>query len=297
MKISPLEIRQKTFEKNFRGYDKDEVDAYLQALSFEWERMNNDYRDVKEKLVIADRDVQKMREVESSLYKALKTAEDTGTNIVDQATKAAHLHLKEAQMDAEALMNEAKSQAKNMLEEAEDAVKSAVDQVKHDLQQVEQDYKLIENQRDNLLAELKAIANDSLEKATRYQDRFASAKFKLPKIEVNTENSFTSTFSEKPKHRTVLIEDETIEETPQATIVEEFVVIEKEIEQPTPILVEEPEEEITSFEFEVNTSYPNDDEDEIENELETPEVPNQEEIEPQDEQKPKDDRSSFFDQL
>lgn len=292
MKISPLEIRQKTFEKNFRGYDKDEVDAYLQALSFEWERMNNDYRDVKEKLVIADRDVQKMREVESSLYKALKTAEDTGTNIVDQATKTAHLHLKEAQMDAEALMNEAKSQAKNMLEEAEDAVKSAVDQVKHDLLQLEHDYKLIENQRDNLLAELKAIANDSLEKANRYQERFASAKFKLPKIEVNTENSFTSSFSEKPKQKNIIVEDKTFEEPETPTTEEDFVLIEKEIEQPTSNVTQEPEEEITSFEFEVNTSFPNDDD---ENDLETeePETPQQEEEKP----KPKDDRSSFFDQL
>ena len=39
MKITPLEIRQKTFEKVFRGYEKDEVNAYLQSLSMEWERM------------------------------------------------------------------------------------------------------------------------------------------------------------------------------------------------------------------------------------------------------------------
>ncbi|MFM8349305.1 MAG: DivIVA domain-containing protein, partial [Bacteroidota bacterium] len=28
MKITPLDIRQKTFEKNLRGYDKDEVSAF-----------------------------------------------------------------------------------------------------------------------------------------------------------------------------------------------------------------------------------------------------------------------------
>ena len=39
MKITPLEIRQKTFEKSFRGLDKDEVNAFLLSLSHEWERM------------------------------------------------------------------------------------------------------------------------------------------------------------------------------------------------------------------------------------------------------------------
>jgi len=38
MKITPLEIRQKDFEKKMRGYDKDEVNAFLQSLSQEWER-------------------------------------------------------------------------------------------------------------------------------------------------------------------------------------------------------------------------------------------------------------------
>ena len=36
MNITPLEIRQKEFEKGFRGYDNDEVSAFLNSLSIEW---------------------------------------------------------------------------------------------------------------------------------------------------------------------------------------------------------------------------------------------------------------------
>lgn len=266
MKITPLEIRQKTFEKQIRGYDKDEVDAYIQALSYEWERLNNETRDLKSKLDHAEADVSKLREVESSLYKALKTAEDTGTNIVDQANKTAELHLKETQMDAEALMNEAKSQAKNMVEEAEEAVKSAVDHVKYELQQLEQDYKLLENQRDNLLSDLKAVANESLEKAARYQERFSSAKFSVPKIEVNTENSFTSPTPEKKQPP----------------------VAKTEVKETT-------EEDITSVEFEVNTSY-------VEKMEEKPTEHIQEEQKQQEKpsstnEDPDEEQSSFFDRI
>ena len=35
MKITALEIRKKSFEKNFRGYDKDEVDVFLKEVSEE----------------------------------------------------------------------------------------------------------------------------------------------------------------------------------------------------------------------------------------------------------------------
>lgn len=39
MKITPLDIRQKTFEKIYRGYDKDEVSTFLSYLSQEWEKL------------------------------------------------------------------------------------------------------------------------------------------------------------------------------------------------------------------------------------------------------------------
>src|SRR5688572_25779506 len=106
MKITPLEIRQKTFEKAFRGLDKDEVHAFLLTLSQQWERMNDENKDLKMKLEVANRDVQKMREVESSLYKTLKTAEDTGNNMMEQASKSAELQLREAQLKADQLLND-----------------------------------------------------------------------------------------------------------------------------------------------------------------------------------------------
>ena len=119
MKITPLEIRQKAFEKAFRGYDKEEVDAYLQSLSQEWERVLDESKELKIKLENSEREVEKLREVENSLFKTLKTAEDTGASMIDQANKAAELHLRETQKKAEGLMSEAKSKAKATLEEAE----------------------------------------------------------------------------------------------------------------------------------------------------------------------------------
>ena len=47
MKITPLEIRQKAFEKALRGYDKDEVNAFLLSLSQEWERALDDTKELR----------------------------------------------------------------------------------------------------------------------------------------------------------------------------------------------------------------------------------------------------------
>ena len=50
MNITPLEIKQKTFEKAFRGFEKHEVQAFLASLANEWERLQNDYKALKKKV-------------------------------------------------------------------------------------------------------------------------------------------------------------------------------------------------------------------------------------------------------
>ena len=47
MRITPLEIKRKTFEKKLRGFDKDEVNAFLVSLSQEWERLLNENNELK----------------------------------------------------------------------------------------------------------------------------------------------------------------------------------------------------------------------------------------------------------
>src|SRR5215204_3964512 len=105
MKITPLEIRQKAFEKNFRGYNQDEVNAFLQTLSQEWERVADEGKELRLKLEATEREVLKLREVESSLFKTLKTAEDTGASVIEQARQAAQLGLRESQLKADAMLN------------------------------------------------------------------------------------------------------------------------------------------------------------------------------------------------
>jgi cell division initiation protein len=60
----------------------------------EWERILDENKELRIKLESTEREVTKLREVESSLYKTLKTAEDTGANVIEQARMAADLHLR-----------------------------------------------------------------------------------------------------------------------------------------------------------------------------------------------------------
>jgi cell division initiation protein len=167
MKITPLEIRQKQFERTLRGYDKDEVSAFLLSLSQEWEKAQDEVKEMRIKLEASEREVTKLREVESSLYKTLKTAEDTGSNMIEQANKAAELHLRETQFKAEGMLNEAKSKAKDTIELAEMTSKQMLEEMEERLKSMVQLYKNLESQRDNLLADLKRLAGETIDRVER----------------------------------------------------------------------------------------------------------------------------------
>jgi len=167
MKITPLEIRQKTFERTLRGYDKDEVNAFLLSLSQEWERTIDETKELRLKLEACEKEVGKLREVETSLFKTLKTAEDTGANVIGQANKAAELHVREAQIRAEALLNEAKMKAKNVIEEADATSRQLMEEMEDNLKDLVQQYKMVEMQRNNLVDDVKRLAGEVLDRADR----------------------------------------------------------------------------------------------------------------------------------
>jgi cell division initiation protein len=167
MKITPLEIRQKAFEKVLRGYDKDEVNAFLQTLSQEWERLMDENKEIRMKQEATEREVSKLREVESSLYKTLKTAEDTGANVIGQANKTAELILRENQMRSDSILNESKMKSKNIIEEAEMISKQMLEEMEEQLKTLGQHYKTLELHRDNLLSDLKRMAGETIDRVER----------------------------------------------------------------------------------------------------------------------------------
>ena len=238
MKITPLEIRQKGFEKKIRGYDKDEVTAYLLSLSNEWERVLDENKELRIKLDQAEKEVRKLREVESSLFKTLKTAEDTGASLVEQANKAAELHLKETQMNADAMMSEAKSKAKSLIEKAEVEARDIIEEMQDAVKDMEQNYRTLENMRDNMVSELKNLSEDIIERVGRtvkqkpefkVEDHAKRVKELVRESEKRMENEQTDV---QPKTATPIDQAEVKKQAMEQEVVEEKPIKKKETPQP-----------------------------------------------------------------
>lgn len=171
MKITPIEIRQKAFERVLRGYDKEEVNAFLQSLSQEWERVLEENREYRIKLEVTQKEVQKLREVETSLYRTLKTAEDTSTQLIEQAGRSADLQLRESRSQSEAMLNDARAKAAQLTQEAEKHARRTLEDTLAEVKAKENDLRQLEMLKENLIQEIRNIANDTVDRINRVAER------------------------------------------------------------------------------------------------------------------------------
>lgn len=109
--ITPIEIRQQSFKRALRGYDKEDVQAFLQALSTEWETLLESHRAQKDELNKLQASYDTLKEVEGMLHKTLMQAEQSAASLMESARQKADLQVREAEAQArDAIRKGAESQ-------------------------------------------------------------------------------------------------------------------------------------------------------------------------------------------
>jgi cell division initiation protein len=264
MRITPLEIRQHTFDKSFRGYDTESVDAFLLSLSQEWERVSEDFRQTKINLEVAEREILRMKEIENSLFKTLKAAEDAQQEINGKAQAEADLITDKAKKDAEEIANEAQKKADMTVSEAENKAKFLVDDAVNDLKNYERDFKAMERYKDYLVVELKTFANDALDKVTKFEERINTRtnEARLNDLGIKaTEPAPITPVETEPKAEEKVAEIESVDEP-----VLEQRTIQTPVSQDVvePVLAINPEEKVEIVEPEIDFEPANDYDDENE---------------------------------
>ncbi len=159
MKITSLEIKQHEFEKSFRGYDIEEVNHFLSNIAQEWERMLNESKMLKMQLDISEKEASKLREVEMTLIKTLRTAEDTSTRLTENAATEAAKKVAEAEQKATQIVAEAENTAAQLVADAEQKVGDINTAAKTEFAEIEVNFQNIENQKLSLLGQLKSISS------------------------------------------------------------------------------------------------------------------------------------------
>jgi cell division initiation protein len=160
--ITPIEIRQKSFEKSFRGYNSDEVDAFLHALSYAWEKLMKQLDEVESMLEANNKEVRRLQGIENALLKTIKDAEFTARNITEQAQKEAELQAREAKIETDNLIYKAQEKIKAIEEDNQRKHQHLKEQMAWELAETKKMIQEAETYRDTLLQKLQHLAEDIL---------------------------------------------------------------------------------------------------------------------------------------
>lgn len=110
MKLTALEIKQQEFDKSLRGYDKDEVKAFLNLVSNEWEHLVAKNRELENRIDELEEKLKHYERVEEALHETLQTAKESAEQKLTGARKDARNKIEKAEMEAESIIREATQQ-------------------------------------------------------------------------------------------------------------------------------------------------------------------------------------------
>jgi cell division initiation protein len=101
MKITPHDVQQQEFKSRLRGYDCEEVEAFLRTVSDAMEDLVKENAALKEDLEATRGQVETLRLKESALNDLLVSTQRMTENLKQAAQREADLILKEAELKAE----------------------------------------------------------------------------------------------------------------------------------------------------------------------------------------------------
>ena len=104
MKMTPLDIRQKRFEVNFRGYSKREAEAFLELTAGEFEEVVRENISLKEELKRVQARLETHLEREKALQETMVTAQRISEDVKAQARKEGEVVIASAELQAEKII-------------------------------------------------------------------------------------------------------------------------------------------------------------------------------------------------
>lgn len=125
MPLTPLDIHNKEFTRGFRGYDEDEVNDFLDQIIKDYEALIRDKKTLEEKIQLLEDRLSHFSNIEDTLNKSILVAQETAEDVKQNATKEARLIVKEAEKNADRIINESLSKSRKISLEIEELKKEA----------------------------------------------------------------------------------------------------------------------------------------------------------------------------
>ena len=110
--FTPLDLKNKTFTKGFRGYETEEVDKFFAQVVKDFERLYQDNIELKETVERVSAKLEYYQQMEATMQNTLVVAQETADEVKKTSEKKAQVLLDETTAKCEGMKTDAKNEAR-----------------------------------------------------------------------------------------------------------------------------------------------------------------------------------------
>jgi len=117
--IMPIDIDKKEFSRDKKGYNSREVDEFLDLIVADYEKVLNDNRTMAHKIKALEKQLEEAQKDDNAMVETLNTAKKLMADISASAERRAELMMRDAELEAENMLLDAKVSVRKLTEEHE----------------------------------------------------------------------------------------------------------------------------------------------------------------------------------
>ncbi len=136
MALTPLDIQNKSFPVKMRGYEKDEVDDFLDLIVRDYEDVVQKNRELEKALKHAEEKLEYFNELKDALNQSIIVAQDTADKVKTSASKESEVIVTSAQNKADEMVAKAEKRAHQLMTTAEEKAKEILTEATNNARQL-----------------------------------------------------------------------------------------------------------------------------------------------------------------
>ncbi len=125
MPLTPLDIHNKEFGRKLRGYDEDEVNEFLDQIIKDYEALIRENKELQNQVATMQEKLGHFVNIEETLSKTIIVAQEAADELKQNAKKEAQLTIREAEKNADRIINESLAKSRKIALETEELKKQA----------------------------------------------------------------------------------------------------------------------------------------------------------------------------
>lgn len=141
MKLTPLDIQQQKFQVKWRGYDREEVETFLEMVAEDVESLLQECARLKGEIQKCEAQLVDFRENERAIQQTIMTTQKVSDDLKRNAQREAELIISEAKVAAGRIMNDARAQAEKAVSDSRSEVGKLTKEL-HDLRNRKMEYEV-----------------------------------------------------------------------------------------------------------------------------------------------------------